>query len=241
MQNRYAGDIGDFGKLGLLRRFSKSGLRIGINWYLTPDEKRTGDGRHISYLKNSSFQECDAKLWEGLRKIVFSGQRNIAALENSGLLTAQYFSDELNFLNKCPAERKAEREVWIRRSLDELHGCDLLFVDPDNGLIVPSADKTSKSNKYVLPSELAEYYKQGASVVYYQHKARRPDAFYVRQHLSLVGNDDFPSVGSLGVKFVTTSLRYYFCLMQPFHENVIQEAVQKMLASAWGKHFQKIL
>ena len=37
MQDRYAGDIGDYGKLGLLRSLSRTGLRIGVNWYLTPD------------------------------------------------------------------------------------------------------------------------------------------------------------------------------------------------------------
>lgn len=29
MQNRYAGDVGDFGKLGLLRFLENQGLRIG--------------------------------------------------------------------------------------------------------------------------------------------------------------------------------------------------------------------
>jgi len=31
MQNRYVGDIGDFGKLGLLRVLSSNGLSIGVN------------------------------------------------------------------------------------------------------------------------------------------------------------------------------------------------------------------
>ena len=35
MQNRYTGDIGDFGKLGLLRQLSRTGLSIGVNWYRT--------------------------------------------------------------------------------------------------------------------------------------------------------------------------------------------------------------
>ena len=38
MQNQYTGDIGDFGKLGLLRVLQESGLTIGVNWYLVPDE-----------------------------------------------------------------------------------------------------------------------------------------------------------------------------------------------------------
>ena len=44
MQNRYVGDIGDFGKLGLLRALSSKGLSIGVNWYLTTDESHNGDG-----------------------------------------------------------------------------------------------------------------------------------------------------------------------------------------------------
>lgn len=52
MQNRYVGDIGDFGKLGLLRQLSKTGLSVGVNWYLTPDETHNGDGRHIGYLES---------------------------------------------------------------------------------------------------------------------------------------------------------------------------------------------
>ena len=35
MQDRYAGDIGDFGKFGLLRALSSAGLSIGVNWYRT--------------------------------------------------------------------------------------------------------------------------------------------------------------------------------------------------------------
>ena len=36
MQDRYAGDVGDYGKIGLLRCLEKQGFNIGINWYLVP-------------------------------------------------------------------------------------------------------------------------------------------------------------------------------------------------------------
>ncbi len=49
MQNRYTGDIGDFGKLGLLRALRASGLSIGVNWYLVPDEGHNNDGKHTKY------------------------------------------------------------------------------------------------------------------------------------------------------------------------------------------------
>ena len=55
MQNTYAGDVGDFGKLGLLRQLSKSQLIIGINWYLVPDENHNADGKHIGYITDTRF------------------------------------------------------------------------------------------------------------------------------------------------------------------------------------------
>ena len=79
MQNRYTGDIGDFGKLGLLRQLSRTGLSIGVNWYLTPDETHNGDGRHIGYLKNDAFRACDEQLWSALGEIVDSGKREVSA------------------------------------------------------------------------------------------------------------------------------------------------------------------
>ena len=50
MKNQYAGDVGDYTKLGILRWLEKVGLSIGLNWYLTPDEselsKAFTDGKH---------------------------------------------------------------------------------------------------------------------------------------------------------------------------------------------------
>ena len=92
-------------------------------------------------------------------------------------------------------------------ALEQLKGCNLIFVDPDNGLIVPSADGTRKSNKYVLPFELADYYRSGSSVIYYQHKARRPDSFYVTQHNQLLHSGAFPDAIGIGLKFKTNTTR----------------------------------
>ena len=39
MKNQYLGDIGDYGKYGLLRFLAIRGIKIGINWYLTEDDE----------------------------------------------------------------------------------------------------------------------------------------------------------------------------------------------------------
>ena len=52
MQDRYAGDVGDFGKLGMLRCMEASGLKVGINWYLVGDESHNNDGKYIGYMED---------------------------------------------------------------------------------------------------------------------------------------------------------------------------------------------
>ena len=135
-------------------------------------------------------------------------------------------------------ERTAFRAEWFARSLVAMAGSDIVCVDPDNGLVVPSAAGRPKENKYVLRDELAGYYAQGSSVIYYQHKARRKDPFYVRQHGELVRSGDFPGAEELALKFSTTSQRYYLFIVRPEHRETIAGAVDGMLSTAWGEHFR---
>ncbi len=77
MQNKYVGDIGDFGKLGLLRCLQTAGLTIGVNWYLTPDEGNT-DGRFVDYPK---LRHCDEVLFYALQQITKDkDRRRVASL-----------------------------------------------------------------------------------------------------------------------------------------------------------------
>jgi len=185
MQNRYTGDVGDFGKIGLLRTLRASGLSVGVNWYLVPNESHNDDGRYVQYLEDDSFRQCDEELWMKLNQIV-SGQRNVSMIQNAQLLDAVYYSDILDFSGKTKAERKADREKWHSKALTALSEVDLVFVDPDNGLLVSSAAGKRKENKYVTPDEIEDYYRQGSSVVYYQHKARVPDLIYADRHRELM-------------------------------------------------------
>ena len=51
MKNQYIGDIGDYGKYGMLRYLEKSGVKIGVNWYLTENDD-SNDGKFTTYLDN---------------------------------------------------------------------------------------------------------------------------------------------------------------------------------------------
>ena len=46
MKNQYFGDIGDYGKYGLLKFLGERDVKIAVNWYLTKNDKnKPGDGK----------------------------------------------------------------------------------------------------------------------------------------------------------------------------------------------------
>ena len=237
MQDRYTGDIGDFGKLGLLRILQSRSLTIGVNWYLTPDEDHNDDGKHTKYLKDESYRKYDEALWLELNQIVDAKQRKVSALQNDRILQAVFYDEILDFTGKKKAERILIREEWHKQALDRLSDLDIVFVDPDNGFVVPSVEGRPKENKYVKPDELLAYYHKGTTVIFYQHKARKRDEFYVGQHRKLIKSLGFAGSSGLGLKFKTTSQRYYFFILQPQHREIIEKAVKEMISSAWGDHF----
>lgn len=240
MQNRYTGDIGDFSKLGLLRALQSAGFSIGLNWYLTPDETHNSDGCHIGYLYQNEYRECDSGLWLELKAIVDGEKREVRSMENDAILRATFFSECLDFRGLRKPERIERRRRWFADSLVAMAGQDIVCVDPDNGLVVPSALGRPKENKYVLPEEIACYYAQGSTVIYYQHEARRKDPFYMDQLEDLLDSKRFPGATGLALKFERASQRYYLFIIQPRHREAVEGAVEDMLSTAWGKYFCRL-
>ena len=244
MQNRYSGDVGDFSKLGLLRCLAKNGLSIGLNWYLTPDEKHNDDGRFVHYLRDDykdkdKYRKSDPELWGRLKEIVDQKKRSVSSLEHPDLIRAVYWSEMLDFKGKTKQERDIIRTQWYEGAFHKLSHLDIVCVDPDNGLIVPSAKDKPKSNKYVLPEELERYYKEGSSVIYYQHKARKTDDYYLDQHNKLLNSGKFPGASGLCLKFQKMSLRYYFFIVQPRHRQIIETCIDEM-ETRWNGLFERL-
>lgn len=237
MQNRYSGDIGDFSKLGLLRALIPCGLPIGINWYLVPDETHNSDGRHVKYLEKDALRKCDEHLWHELGHIVHDGKRSVQALQAQSILPAIHYSTVLDFSGMGKSEREIKRRKWHEQALNRLSKAAIVCTDPDNGLVVPSAKGTARENKYILPEEVRDYFLQGSSVIYYQHKARKQDSFYLDQHQRLLEDTALKGASGMVLKFATTSQRYYCFVMQPDHAHVIEAAVKQMLNTAWADHF----
>ena len=237
MQNRYAGDVGDFSKFGLLRQIATVGFAIGLNWYLVADEAHNKDGKHIGYLTDSKFDGCDDQLRELLCSVA-NGDRNVSMLEKQNLINnATYFSEPLS----PPATSHFSRSDWHNRAMEKLHSADIIFLDPDNGVLVNSVSPNSnKSIKYAMRDEIIDYYYAGHSVIFYNHRCRENEVKYLKRFEWMYNEATLKSAKILGLKFVRGSTRDYIFAIQPKHIAGVFTAIDAVLQDPWKKHFTKL-
>ena len=173
MKNQYVGDIGDYGKYSLLRAFINAGVKIGINWYLTENDD-SNDGKFTDYLnKKEEYRRYDQELFDVIKRIAPKKNKSVMDIQNSGILPGTiFYSDMLNPVG-TPSDRRNTRERWLEESIHALEDADLIFMDPDNGLLEDNNASKRGAEKYVLPDEVEQYFNAGHNVVYYCHKGRR--------------------------------------------------------------------
>ncbi|WP_376704198.1 hypothetical protein RQ479_04110 [Mesorhizobium sp. ISC25] len=171
MQDRYAGDVGDYIKLALIRTLSAFG-KVGVSWYLYPDERHNADGRHTAYLyERENWRYLDPELFDLLQETVL-GSRSVQAL-HSAFDKDSYFAAEPVPIGLPASERSTARKNWFDRSLDQLTHCDLVFADPDNGL-VGDEDWRRKATSFgkQIPLSEARALSAGRCAVIYHHNSR---------------------------------------------------------------------
>ena len=236
MQNRYAGDVGDFGKIGLLRQLAAAGYHIGVNWYLAPDESHNEDGKHIGYLSSKQFDGCDDVLRTALGDIVF-GQRSIVAIEDAELIpNAAYYHQPL-----LPPSDAFSRKLWHEAALSQLQSADIVFLDPDNGLLVKSVSPTgAKSCKSLFQQEVVDYYAHGQSVIFYNHRCREQEEVYLQRFMWLFHTSELSNAEITALKYSRGSTRDYICLMQTEHSAGIKDVINQMMQSNWKRHFSTL-
>lgn len=173
VQDRYAGDIGDYIKLAILRHLA-DGHGLGVAWWLFPDEKN-GDGRHVRYLEHpEEWMRFDPTLFCGLRSIVRSKQRTVASLHKLFPVGTRFACDQIPCLVAPYSYRPLEREKWFQKVKADLEGCDIVFVDPDNGLEPRSFSLTRRrAGKSVQFRELVQLGEEGRALIVYHHYFRQ--------------------------------------------------------------------
>jgi len=209
MQNRYAGDIGDYVKLALLRALSP-GLSLGVAWYLFPDESHNGDGRHIDYLDQpGKWRNLDPELFDALSGAVREA-RSVESLEEASVLPgARFVRTPVILEDQLARDRCAARARWFGQTMALLKDCDMIFADPDNGLIDDNLHRRRhrKFGKQLPVMEALEMAK-GRQAVIYHHNTRFPGghALEVRTWQDRLGP------GTIAVRANAYSCRTFFIL-----------------------------
>ena len=229
---------------------STQSLTVGIVWYLVPDETHNSDGKHIHYLDPSAYnqeryRDCDPTLYDTLGEIVRSNKRNVSSIRNYQVLPlgTRFYEAVLNFerlddQNPFGREhRVAGRKSWLQDALKFTAGCDIVFVDPDNGLEVKVGPYQQRGPKYVFFNELLPYSERGQSLVIYHHLGRQGSAWdQIRERLtqikSKLGQEAFALLYHRG------SARVFFVVPAPRHRATLVSKAEMLIQSSWSRHFE---
>ena len=177
MQDRYAGDIGDYVKLALLRKLQRTGAcrALGVAWYRVPDQQGNADGRHTNYLSDEhDWGAFCPETFLALRKVIQT-ERSVGQLQATGLLGSARFHDRfLDARQYVRGSRAIRREAdWFAGLVSAMASCDLVFVDPDNGIAASGFDPEGPaSHKSITLGELKVLGAARRPLVVYHHQTR---------------------------------------------------------------------
>lgn len=156
--------------------------------------------------------------------------RSISAIEKSDFVPeAKYYSDLVT---------EDKRVEWHQNALNNFTDCNLVFLDPDNGLLVKSVGKkSSRSVKYVFYEEVKDYLDKGISVIVYNHRSRKKPAQYFGDiENKIYKYTDIPASAVQEITFPRMSVRDYFAIpANEKHFYMIKDAFSEMLDGVWGK------
>ena len=230
MQDRFVGDIGDFGKYGLLRALTgihpgaEPRLSLGVVWYLN-------SRKNTDYLsKGEAYEKCDPKLFASIAKIIGREQERETLLNM--IDKSRILGDNVAFYQE-PIPNKAHREQWLRGALVCTEGKSVVFLDPDNGISL-----NEWSVEHVNICEIRPFVKRGQTVIIYHHLSHQKD------HPSLIEEWGRSLEQKLGVKpcvlwYRRGTARVYFILPAAEHADAISERLAAFRKSLWfrNEHF----
>ena len=241
VQHHFVGDVGDFGKYGLLRALTgtwpvaESRLSLGVVWYLPAGATGSAaDGQKLSYLNQpNSFRSCDPRLYDALRQLFDGGDRSLGAVEASGVL-----GDDTVFFDGPVPQDQWSRRSWFQQARQAVQGRDIVFLDPDKGLAPPSAGLGSTEHAYV--AELEALVRRGQTVVVYHHLGRTAaHPVQMRDWAERLARELRLDVEPQILWYRRGTARAYFVIPADAHAKAMGERLERFRRSLWfeRRHF----
>lgn len=238
MKNQYIADIGDYGKYGLLLYLAEQGIKIGVNWYLTKDDK-SGFDPEIRYLKDNriAMRDYNPALYDLMKDL--NEQRDskklcIQMVEESGLFPGISFYHEIlktDYL--APDEREAERTRWHKEAMEKLNAAELVFADPDNGLTKDMDAGKKGSQKYIFYHEIEDFFSARKDIVYYHHRPRKKGDDWMADKTIM---KDLKGAKLLAISAHRWINRAYIFVVHEDKYEFYRDVINKFLSTRWGAH-----
>ena len=228
MKNQYVGDVGDYGKYALLRFFLNKGIRLGVNWYLTPDIVGNKDGHKRDYLDKPVYEKIDPDFLKLMRGLQGKEDRMVSRVKELGILDGAIFYDRiLDTSDRNKWDKTMFRKQWHRAALEALEECQLIFADPDNGLS-PEPD-----DKFILPDEIEDYFTTwGHDIVYYHHRDRSPQSDWL-DTISFMGKY-LLQARIIALTFHPYEQRAYIFVLHEKTYEKYERLIDEFLVTNWG-------
>jgi hypothetical protein len=194
---------------------------------LTPADSRS-DGESRRYLEAPGrWRAYDPELYDKLRRLLVPGEsRSVHHARNWELIPgATYYEAVLR-------DDAGSRRNYFDGAWSELKSCPIIFLDPDNGIEVPSKRLGVKdSSKYIYWGELTQAFERGHSLVVYQHFIRESrDTYVARLAEEFAGRLNAPLVDSFRTAHVV-----FFLVARPEHVTAVDRAHQQIHAQWSGQ------
>ena len=212
MRNRFIGDVGDFGKYGLLRALcgisppAEPRLSLAVVWY-------RNEGKQFDYVEQpKKFADCDPELFQELKALVDNDSRTVESIEQSGILGPE----------TCFHPQPAKNES------------DIVFLDPDTGLAFNDKQRASKAYADLERAGID----RDQTVVIYQSfghsKHEKQMARWKREVALLLDGHGEPRI----LRYRTLHPRGFIVLPSKRHATLIDRRIEELLGSPWQRHFE---
>jgi len=187
MRDQYAGDVSDVLKFGLLRALTGNDRKLGMAWYYAPGHDGKPDGRHVEWQSEKAWHSLDPIVALALSSLP---ERSVRALQN-----APFWPAGCRF-HQEPMPHVLMRNEWAIQKRKALDDCDIIFLDPDNGL---GADP----EKHATLAEVRELRKPGRAIIFITFPKRENHS----QQVDQLHQDLRKETGAESVMTVRTHVR----------------------------------